>query len=56
MEQRPLKIDNKPVAFSMIVDEIKTLLKPFQHTLQTRVMEVNGSATEVVIIITIKKT
>ena len=44
-------VDDK---LSIVLQGIETLLKPYQHTLQTKVQKVNGAVHEIVIIATIK--
>ena len=39
---------------SIVLGNIESLLKPFQHTIQTRVMRINNAPSEIVIIATIK--
>jgi len=41
---------------SIVLGSIETLLKPYQHSIQTRVQRVNGAPTESVLIATIKVT
>ena len=44
-------VDDK---LSIVLSGIETLLKPYQHILQTKVQKVNGAVQEIVLIATIK--
>lgn len=39
---------------SIVLGAIETLLKPYPHSIQTRIQRVNGAPTEIVLISTIK--